>query len=49
MLRIGSLLSLGFLKARERGDTIFALAQKTGGIQERYPGFLYAPAEKPAR
>jgi SAM-dependent methyltransferase len=49
MLRIGSLLSLGSLKARERGDTIFALAQKTGGIQERYPGFLYAPAEKPAR
>ena len=49
MLRIGSLLSLGFLEGKERGDTIFALAQKTGGIQERYPGFLYAPAEKPAR
>ena len=45
-LRIGSLLSLGFFTARERGDTIFALAQKTGGMQERYPGFLYAPADK---
>jgi SAM-dependent methyltransferase len=49
LLKIGSLMSLGFLKARERGDTIFALAQKTGGVQERYPGFLYAPAERPAR
>jgi SAM-dependent methyltransferase len=49
LLKIGSLVSLGFLKARERGDTIFALAQKSGEIQERYPGFLYAPAERPAR
>jgi SAM-dependent methyltransferase len=49
LLKFGSLLSLGILKARERGDTIFAVAQKTGGVQERYPGFLYAPAEKPGR
>jgi SAM-dependent methyltransferase len=49
LLKIGSLMSLGFLKASERGDTIFALAQKTGEIQERYPGFLYAPAAKAAR
>ncbi|HET7392374.1 MAG TPA: class I SAM-dependent methyltransferase [Candidatus Binatia bacterium] len=49
VLRIGSVLSLGFLKARERGDTIFALALKTGGVQERYPGFLYARAERPAQ
>jgi SAM-dependent methyltransferase len=48
VLRIGSVLSLGFLKAAERGDTIFALAKKTGAVQERYPGFLYAPAQKPA-
>jgi SAM-dependent methyltransferase len=47
LLRMGNLLSLGFLKASERGDTIFALAQKTGGVEERYPGFLYAPSEKP--
>jgi len=47
LLKIGNLLSLGFLKSRERGDTIFSLAQKTGGVQERYPGFLYAPEEKP--
>lgn len=49
LLRIGNLLSLGVLKAKDRGDTIFALAQKTGGVRERYPGFLYAPAETPAR
>ena len=46
LLRIGSLLSLGFLKATERGDTIFALARKTSGVQQRYPEFLYAPAER---
>src|ERR1051325_1679852 len=49
LLRIANILTLGFLKARERGDTIFALAQKTGGVQERYPEFLYAPVEKPAQ
>ncbi len=48
LLKIGNVLSLGLVKARERGDTIFAVGQKTGGVQERYPGFLYAPAEKPA-
>ena len=49
LLKLGSLMSLGFLKASERGDTIFAVAQKNGGVQERYPGFLYAPAERPAQ
>ena len=48
LLKIGSILSLGFFKASDRGDTIFAVAKKTGGIQERYPGFLYAPAERMA-
>lgn len=46
LLKIGSVLSLGFLKASERGDTIFALAQRTSAVQERYPGFLYAQAEE---
>ena len=49
LLKLGSFLSLGFLKGSERGDTIFALARKTGGVQERYPGFLYAPADRPVR
>ena len=49
LLKLGSLISLGALRARERGDTIFALAQKTGGILERYPAFLYAPAARPGR
>jgi len=49
LLRIGNILSLGFLRARDRGDTIFALGQKTSGVKERYPEFLYAPAEKPAQ
>jgi SAM-dependent methyltransferase len=46
LLKIGNFLSRGILKAKERGDTIFALAQKTGGMQERYPAFLYASEEK---
>jgi hypothetical protein len=45
LLGLASLLSIGFLKASERGDTIFALAQKTGEVRERYPAFLYARTE----
>jgi SAM-dependent methyltransferase len=41
LLVMGSLLSLGLVSSRERGDTIFALARKTNGIKERYPDFLY--------
>jgi SAM-dependent methyltransferase len=40
-LRIGKFLSLGLIQSADRGDTIFALARKTAGIQERYPSFLY--------
>ncbi len=47
LLKLGNIFSLGLLKAKERGDTIFAVARKTGTIQERYPGFLYAPEERP--
>ena len=48
LLKVGNICTLGLLKARERGDTIFAVARKTGTVQERYPGFLYAPDERSA-
>jgi SAM-dependent methyltransferase len=40
-LQIAGWASLGVVKAHYRGDTIFAVAQKTGPIRERYPSFLY--------
>jgi SAM-dependent methyltransferase len=48
MLRIGQILTFRFINARDRGDTIFAVGRKTSGVVERYPGFLYAQAGKPA-
>jgi SAM-dependent methyltransferase len=48
MLEIGKFLTFDLIKARDRGDTIFAVGRKTSGVQERYPGFLYAPVKRPA-
>jgi SAM-dependent methyltransferase len=44
MLWIGSVLSFNVIKASDRGDSIFAVGQKTSPVRERYPNFLYAPA-----
>jgi 2-polyprenyl-3-methyl-5-hydroxy-6-metoxy-1,4-benzoquinol methylase len=49
MLRIGSFFTFDLIRARDRGDTIFAVGRKTSGVQERYPSFLYAHAENSAR
>lgn len=40
-LWLSSYLSLGIIKFRDRGDTIFALGKKISGIENRYPDFLY--------
>ncbi len=40
-LCVGSLLTLGAIKVRHRGDTIFAVGRKVSGVAERYPSFLY--------
>jgi len=40
-LWLGSLLSFGSIKAKGRGDTIFALGKKISLITDRYPAFLY--------
>jgi SAM-dependent methyltransferase len=48
ILELGKFLTFNLIKARDRGDTIFAIGRKTSGIQERYPGFLYAPGDKTA-
>jgi SAM-dependent methyltransferase len=40
-LWLSSCLSLGFIKFRDRGDTIFALGKKISGTKNRYPDFLY--------
>lgn len=42
MLTLGWFCSLGTIRRHERGDTTFALCQKSGGVRERYPAFLYA-------
>lgn len=34
-------LTLGIIKFRDRGDTIFALGKKISEIENRYPEFLY--------
>lgn len=41
-LALGWCCSFGTIRKRDRGDTIFALCQKTSGVTERYPPFLYA-------
>jgi SAM-dependent methyltransferase len=38
---LGSCLTLGIIRLRDRGDTIFALGKKISGIADRYPDFLY--------
>lgn len=38
---LGSCLTLGSIRFRDRGDTIFALGKKISAIAERYPDFLY--------
>jgi hypothetical protein len=48
LLKIGSVFTFDLIKAKDRGDTIFAVGQKISGMQERYPWFLYAQAEKSA-
>jgi len=48
LLKIGSILTFDLVRARDRGDTIFAVAKKTGAVQDRYPGFLYVSGEKAA-
>jgi len=40
-LWLSSFLSLGIIRFRDRGDTIFALGKKISGIENRYPDFLY--------
>jgi hypothetical protein len=40
-LWLASFLSLGSIKAEDRGDTILALGKKTSAITDRYPAFLY--------
>ena len=44
-LWLASFLSLGSIKAEDRGDTILALGKKTSAITDRYPAFLYVWAE----
>jgi hypothetical protein len=39
---VGRLLEHCSLPAHLRGDGIYAVGRKTGGVRERYPGWLYS-------
>lgn len=48
LLAAGSALTLNYIKATDRGDTILAVGEKLSPVRERYPSFLYGATSGPA-